>query len=139
MHAHQKCARGFASPEKMVEDRAFEPKRLRPAVAPLAHGIFQMRPHRKQDVVRIENVACERTVARPAQISRGHRLIGVPALILAQESEAHAGIQQALDRLRLRAELRRQRRGTRRAAFQMVENAQHNRREHGFRTAEGLN
>jgi hypothetical protein len=66
VHALQERSHGAIGLEEVIEDPAIVAERLLPPVTAFADRIFQMSPEPKQNVIRIKDVADERTVAVPA-------------------------------------------------------------------------
>ena len=72
MHPLDKCLFRLFCAEEVIEDSAFNAKGLFPAGRSFANRIFEVAPHWKQDIIRIENVSGQRVLAVPAKISAGH-------------------------------------------------------------------
>src|ERR1700730_13023852 len=82
--------------EKMIEDSTFDIEGLLPARRAFSNRIFKMGPYGEQDVIGIKDVSRERSLAGPAQISAGYRLVFIPSSVPPQELKTHAGVQQSL-------------------------------------------
>ncbi len=94
VHAFQEIALGFFGAEEARKNSAFHAECLVPARRALAHRVFQMRPHRKQRVVGITDVAGQRIGAVGAQVFVGFGRVDVAPVAFFKQTQRDAGIQQ---------------------------------------------
>ena len=130
VHAHQEFAEGSLGPEEMGKDRSVPAERLLPAVRSFANRTLQVGPELPHHVVRIADVAGQTRWAPLAEIGRGDRrvLVGIPSPI--EQLQADAGVEQALQCVRVEVERPGQLGQGLRSLFQGVEDPQRHRGEH---------
>src|SRR5580692_6636713 len=86
----------------MPKDGSVPSEFLLPATGAFADRIFQVAPHRVERTVGIADVAAERFRAVGSQESLRFRSIDVFLALLFEQSESHAGIEQARELLAIR-------------------------------------
>src|ERR1700730_348012 len=82
--------------EKMIEDSTFDIEGLFPTRRAFSNRVLKMGPQGEENVVGIKDVSRERSLAGPAQISAGYRLVFIRRSVPPQELKTHAGVQQSL-------------------------------------------
>ena len=138
IHAAQKIPPRLFRAEEVLEDRRLAPEGLLPAVGAFANRRFQVSPQRVERAVGIENVTRERVGTRPSQVGLSHRRVGIERALFLEQAQGNAGVQQALERVGVGAQLLGERCGVSRAVAQTIENPQGHCGEHGFRAPKGL-
>ena len=91
--------------EEVIEDSTFNAECLLPARRAVPHRIFKVGPQGKENVVGIKDVSGQRALAAAAEIGAGYRLVFIHGAVSAQELQAHAGVQQSRERVRLKMQL----------------------------------
>src|SRR5581483_8440694 len=104
VHTAYKGSHALFRLEEVIENRAVAIELLPPAVRPFPHGVLKARPEQIQYTVGVEDVSAERMLALEPEVSIGQRLVGIAAIVLAQQAEGGARIEEALQRSFVRAD-----------------------------------
>ncbi len=138
VHAAQEIALAFLGHEKVVEDRAVHLEGLPPAVASFTDRVFKVSPQRVKGPVRILDVTRQGPRAGPAEISFGHRQIGVGPIFFLQQPQADARVEQPLQSVGAGGYSPGEARSVGSSFLKAVEHSQGHGRKHGFRAAKGF-
>ena len=141
MHSAQETAPPRIGLEEVLEQRPVPAEGLCPAMRTLANGILQVRPHREERLIGIEDVAGQGKWAVVAEIGFSDGPIGISAMPFFEQSHAYARIQQAVERFVAGARAQQaggQTGAVRGTSMERIEHAQRDGREHGFGAPEGI-
>jgi len=105
VHAAEEIAHGRFIAIEAAENGAFHAHGLLPARRAFAHRVAQVGPHAEERLIGVADVAAEGVGTVAAKVMLRHRKVAIAAVLLVEQAERGAAVEQAHQRAFVKSEL----------------------------------